>query len=243
MDRHTRKELKTDQFAKGVGSSVEFLAEHRGQATRWGLIALAVVVLVAGIWIYRSHQATQRAELLAKAMQVEDATVGAPQPPRLSFPTAEDKEKARLAAFTEVAVKFPGSQEAAIAQLAVAASQADKGQIDEAVKTFQNIMDTAPDPYGSVAKSSLAQIYISQGKTDEAEKLLRQLVDKPTMFVSKDQATLDLAKLIGKKNPAEARKLLEPLSASKRSAVSRAAVAAMGSIAGNSAPPAVQITN
>jgi predicted negative regulator of RcsB-dependent stress response len=230
MDRHTRKELKTDKFAQGVGTGFEFIAEHRSQATRWGVIALAVVVIAAGIWLYRSHQATQRTELLAKAMQVDDATVGTPQPPRLNFPTAEDKEKARIAAFTDVAVKYPGSQEAAIAQLAVAAAQADKGQVDEALKTFQNIMDTAPDPYNSVAKLSLAQIYDSQGKTDEAEKLLRQLVDNPTMFVSKDQATLDLGQLLAKKNPAEARKLLEPLSQSKRTIVSRAAVAAMSNI-------------
>jgi predicted negative regulator of RcsB-dependent stress response len=237
MDRHTRKELKTDKFAQGVGSGFEFLSEHRGQATRWGLIALAVVVIAAGIWVYRSHQATQRAELLAKAMQIDSASVGAPQPPRLNFPTTDDKEKALVTAFTEVAVKYPGTQEAAIAQLAVAATQVDKGQMDEALKTFQSVMDSAPDPYNSVAKSSIAQIYASQGKTDDAEKLLRQLVDKPTMFVSKEQATLDLAQVIAKKNPAEARKLLEPLSASKRSAVSRAALAAMGSIATSSASP------
>ena len=236
MDRLTRKELKTDKFAQGVGSSFEFLSEHRGQAMRWGLIGLAVVVIVGGVWIYRSHQATLRTELLSKAMQVEDATVGTPQPPRLNFATIDEKEKARIAAFTDVAVKYPGSQEAAIAQLAVAATQADKGQVDDALKTFKNVADTAPDPYNSVAKSSMAQIYESQGKTDEAEKLLRQLVDNPSMFVSKEQATLDLAQLIAKKNPTEARKLLEPLSASKRSVVSRAAVAAMGAIAANSAP-------
>ena len=81
-----------------------------------------------------------------------------------------------------------------------------------------------------MAKSSIAQIYLSQGKTDEAEKLLRQLVDNPSMFVSKDQATLDLAQAIAKKNPTEARKLLEPLVASKRSVISRAAVTTMGTI-------------
>jgi len=230
MDRHTRKELKTDKFAQGVGTGFEFLSEHRGQATRWGVIALAAVVIAAGIWLYRSHQATQRTELLAKAMQVDDATVGTPQPPRLNFPTAEEKDKARIAAFTDVAVKYPGSQEAAIAQLAVAAAQADKGQVDDALKTFQNIVDTAPDPYNSVAKLSLAQIYVSKGKSDEAEKLLRQLIDNPTMFVSKEQATLDLGQLLAKKNPTEARKLLEPLSQSKRTVVSRAAIAAMSSI-------------
>jgi predicted negative regulator of RcsB-dependent stress response len=236
MDRHTRKELKTDKFAQGVGTGFEFIAEHRGQAVRWGVIALVVVVIAAGVWLYRTHQATQRTELLAKAMQVDDATVGTPQPPRLNFPTAEDKEKARIAAFTDVAVKYPGSQEAAIAQLAVAAAQADKGQVDEALKTFQNIKDTAPDPYNSVAKLSLAQIYISQGKADEAEKLLRQLVDNPTIFVSKEQATLDLGQLLAKKNPTEARKLLEPLSQSKRTVVSRAAVAAMSNITASPAP-------
>src|SRR5579862_6032755 len=99
MDRHTRKELKTDKFAEGVGSSFEFLSEHRGQAMRWGLVALAVVLIAGGIWVYRSHQATQRAELLAKAMQIDSASVGAPQPPRLNFPTVEDKGKALLAAF------------------------------------------------------------------------------------------------------------------------------------------------
>jgi len=232
MDRHTRKELKTDKFAQGVGTGFEFLSEHRGQAQRWGLIAAAVVVLVAGIWLYRGHQATQRTELLAKALRIDEATVAAPQPQpqQLNFATIEDKEKARAAAFAEVATKYPGSQEAAIAQLGIAATQTDKGQIDEALKTFQNIADTAPDPYKAVAKSSIAQIYLSQGKNDEAEKLLRQLVADPTMFVSKDQATLDLAQAISKKNPAEARKLLEPLVASKRNVVSRAAVAAMGSI-------------
>jgi len=235
MDRQTRKELKTDKFAQGVGTGFEFLSEHKGQATRWILIGLAVIVIVAGIWVYRSHQATARAELLAKAMQIEDATVGTPQPPRQNFATVEERDKARIAAYTDVAAKYPGSNEAAIAQLAVAASQSERGQLDDALKSFQSVMDTAPDPYNSVAKSSIAQIYASQGKDDEAEKLLRQLVDKPSVLVSKEQATLDLARLIAKKNPAEARKLLEPLSQSKRSIVSRAAVAAMGSIAASAA--------
>lgn len=236
MDRRTRKELKTDKFAQGFESGFDFLSEHRGQAIRWGLIALAVVVIVGGIWLYRSHQATQRADLLAKAMQIDDAVVGPPQPPRLSFTTPEDKEKARIAAFTAVAVKYPGSAEGAMAQLALAAAQADKGQIDEATKTFQNISATAPTPYDSVAQLSLAQIYQSQGKSAEAEKLLRQLIDKPTVFVSKEQATIELAKVLAKSKPAEARKLLDPLGASPRTAISRAAVAVMGTITASAAP-------
>ncbi|HEY2844159.1 MAG TPA: tetratricopeptide repeat protein [Bryobacteraceae bacterium] len=238
MDRHTRKELKTDKFAQGVGTGFEFVTHHRALMVRYGLIALAVVVVAAGIWTYRSHQATLRTDLLTKAMQIDEATVGAPQPPRMSFPTFEEKEKARIAAFTNVATQYPGSQEGAIAQLAVAAAQSDEGHLDDAIKTFKAVSDGAPAPYASVAQLSLAQIYESQGKTADAEKLLRQLIDNPTVFVSKDQATLELAQLLAQSNPAEARKLVAPLSASPRSAVSRAAVAVLGTIP--NAPPAAQ---
>ena len=117
MDRHTRKELKTDKFAQGVGSGFEFLSHHRGQAARYSLIGVAVVALAGGYWLYRGHQTTLRTDLLSKAMLIDEAAVGPPQPPKLSFPTAEEKEKARLAAFTDVAAKYPGSQEGAIAQL------------------------------------------------------------------------------------------------------------------------------
>ncbi len=56
---------------------------------------------------------------------------------------------------------------------------------------------------------------------------LRSIIDDPTILVSKPQATITLAKIVAKKNPAEARKLLEPLRA-ERGPVSRAAITALG---------------
>ena len=236
MDRHTRKELETDKFAQGVGSGFDFITHHRSEVMRWGLLGLAVIVVVAGVWAYRSHQATLRDQALAKAMEIDAALVGPPQPPHLTFPTPEAKDKARIAAFSEVASKYPGTQEGAIAGLAVAAAQADNGHIDDALKTFKDINNSAPSPYDSVARLSMAEIYDSQSKTVEAEKLLRQLIDKPTVFVSKDQATLELARILAKSNPAEARKLVAPLSQSPRTTVSRAAVAVLGTIPASPAP-------
>jgi hypothetical protein len=60
-------------------------------------------------------------------------------------------------------------------------------------------------------------------------KLLRSLIDDPTVFVSKDQAALTLAKLIGPTKPAEARNLLDPLRA-KPGAVGQAAMQAYGDL-------------
>jgi len=83
--------------------------------------------------------------------------------------------------------------------------------------------------YAALARLSLAQIYESQGKSGEAEKLLRHVVDNPTTLVSKEQATISLAKVLAKTKPDEARKLLEPLR-TERSAVSRAAIQAISDL-------------
>jgi predicted negative regulator of RcsB-dependent stress response len=65
--------------------------------------------------------------------------------------------------------------------------------------------------YASLAKVALADIYFSDGRVDQGEKMLRDLMEHPTIFVSKEQAALSLAKhLIGRKN-AEVRKLLAPI--------------------------------
>jgi hypothetical protein len=41
--------------------------------------------------------------------------------------------------------------------------------------------------------------------------VLRDLIAKPTVFVSSEQATVSLARFLAQKKPAEARRLLEPL--------------------------------
>jgi prepilin-type processing-associated H-X9-DG protein len=80
-----------------------------------------------------------------------------------------------------------------------------------------------------MAKLSLAQVYFLDGHVSQAEALLRALIAHPTLFVSKEQATLALASGLAKTNPGEARKLVEPLRTS-RSAVSAAALELYGEL-------------
>jgi predicted negative regulator of RcsB-dependent stress response len=191
---------------------------------------LAVIVVVAGIYFYNSHQAATRGEALAQALRVDDATVGADtQPSNLHFNTKEEKDKARTKAFADVAAKYHGSQEGAIAAMYLASDVADKGDLVNAEKQFKDIMDSAPKDYAALARLSLAQIYEGEGKNAEAEKLLRYAVANPTATVSKEEATIELAKFIGKTDPAQARKMLEPLR-TERASISRAAVNALGEL-------------
>ena len=230
MDRRTRKGLKTDKFAQNVTHGFEFLTDHGAEAKRYSAIAVVVIALAAGIYFYNRHQATAREEALAHALRLDDATVGANvQPANLHFNTQEEKDKALSTALTDVTAKYHGSAEGAIAGIYLASNVADKGNLTEAEKRYKDVMDSAPKDYAALARLSLAQVYEGENKPAEAEKLLREAVAHPTATVSKESATIELAKLISKTKPAEARKLLEPLR-TERASVSRAAVAALGEI-------------
>jgi len=235
VDRQTRKDLKTDKFAQEVGNTFEFLSDHRDQVQRYG-IALAVLLVLGGAYyFYTRSQANARQEALAAALRVDDATVGPQQaPPLLNFPTAEEKEKARQKAFGDLAAKYHGTQEGAIGAMYLGASAVDRGDNAAAERIYKDVIDSGPAAYASVASVALAEVYATQGKIDDAEKLLRKVVANPTEFVSKEEATIDLAEVIATTKPKEARELLEPLRAA-RSTVSRAAIAALGKIPQNAA--------
>ena len=62
-----------------------------------------------------------------------------------------------------------------------------------------------------------------------AARYLRDLMAHPALTVSKEAAALALGRVLVKTNPAEARKLLEPLR-NERAAISQAAVTALGEL-------------
>ena len=212
MARITRKELKTDKFALEVGQTVSFFEEHQKEILRYGAIALGVVALIVAFNIYSRHQHVRREEALSKAIQLQEAPVAPSNPSGgVTFPTQEAKDQATLQAFSTLAAQYSGSAEGEIAQYYVACVLADQGKMANAEKSFLEVSQKGNANYASLAKLSLAEIYFSDGRDADGEKMLRDLIAHPTMFVSKDQATITLARFLMMKKPAEARKLLDPL--------------------------------
>jgi predicted negative regulator of RcsB-dependent stress response len=224
VSRITRKELKTDKFALEVEHTVTFFEEHQQQIVRYGGIVLAAAVLIAGYSLYARHQHSNREEALYKAIQVQEAPVGQPSPGvNLNFPTQEAKDQVAVKAFSDLRSQYPGSAEGEIAQYYLASIQADQGKLAEAEKSFKDVADKADAKYASLAKLALAPIYFADGRDQQGEAMLKDLSDHPTEFVSKDQASLLLARHFLTKKPAEARKLLDGLRG-KPGAVGQAAM-------------------
>ncbi|MGE5567588.1 MAG: tetratricopeptide repeat protein [Rhodospirillales bacterium] len=228
MDRITRKELKQDKFALEVERTVEYVSEHRKSLIRYGVSGAAVLVLVIGFLAYSRHQQGARHEALSAALEIQQAAIGAPPNEFIrSYPTEQARNEAAKKAFGELAADYSGSDEAIISEYYLGTITASEGKTAEAEKWLKSVVNSGNANYASLAKLALAQIYKAEGKLGEGEALLRSLIDKPTDFVSKEQATIELADLIASSKPAEARKLLEPLR-TERSAVSRVAIAKLG---------------
>jgi lipopolysaccharide biosynthesis regulator YciM len=227
VDRFTRKELKSDRFALEVQHSIQVVADHRQQLTRWGTVAGVMAILVIAVVLYRNHEHTLRQEALHNAQLLQNATIG-PQVNEfnVSFPTQAERDKAVNKAFTELAAKYPGSDEGLIAEFFLGTNAADQGKLPEAEKRLKEVADSST-PYSALGKVSLAQVYAAEGKLGDGEKLLQSLIDHPTPLVSKEAATIVLAELIQSKDPQRARKLLEPLRSNPRSSVSRVAISAL----------------
>lgn len=229
MDRLTRKELKTDEIAEKAFDLWQWVTVNKTMVIRVGAAVVVIGLAWLGYSLYSSSQATARQAALAKALHLDEATVGATndQPTAAHFATEDEKNKAAQAAFADVAAHYRGSQEGAIAEMYLAGAAAEKGDMTQAEQRFQGVIDNAPKNYAALATVSLAQLLGSEGKIDQAEKLLRNLMTHPTSTVSKDSAQLALAQILAKTKPEEARKLLAELTVpgQSRGPIIRAALA------------------
>jgi predicted negative regulator of RcsB-dependent stress response len=210
--RITRKELKSDKFAQEVGLTVTFFEEHQKDVVRYGGIGVAVILLIGGFMVYQRHEHSARQEELGKAIRIQEtpvATVAAGG--QQTFPTQDAKDQAAIKAFSDLASKYSGSDEGAIAGYYLGAIHSDQGKLGDAEKNFLDVATHGDKNYASLAKIALSEIYFSDGRFDTGVKTLRDLMDHPTIFVSKEQAAIALARHYTGRNNAEARKLLAPI--------------------------------
>jgi predicted negative regulator of RcsB-dependent stress response len=207
----TRKELKTDQVALTLESAFDYVQIHQKQAIQVAAAVVLAAALVVGGYFWWDHARTVREEKLSAAMQIASAPVGPARPNTLTYPTQAEKDTAEQKAFSDMAAQYGGSREGAIAEYTLAGVATSAGRNDEARKRYAQVVDSGDKEYRALAKISLAQLDFSEGKDADGEKLLHELMDSPTAVVSKDQATMTLARLIARKRPSEARALLAPL--------------------------------
>ena len=224
MTRHELKDqLQHDQFTDTVASALNYASSHRQRLISWGVIAALVLLAIGAAFWINSYRAAARRQDLGAAFAIVDATVGPSNGYTKTFATEEEKRDASIKALSNVVAKDAGTHEGFIAQYYLGCLKAQKNDTHGAEADLLTVAKSRSDS-AALAKIALAQLYVTNHRTSEAQELLKSIVNKPTDLVSKSQAEILLAQLVASSNPQESKRILQSLKApGERSAVSRAA--------------------
>ena len=233
MTRHELKEqLRHDHFTDVVSDAFGYTQEHRDQVIRWVIVAVILAALAGLAFWYNTYRRSVQQQDLQAAFTILEAPVAPPSPTPNSFPNEQAKRQASIQALSKVISKDGGSREGLIAQYYRGTLKAQSGDVKGAIADLETVAQSNKDS-APLAKIALAQLYAGQNRVADAQRLLRQVIDKPTDLVSRAQAQILLARLEETTNPKDAKRLLESMTKTPNQdpAVTRAAEAVSSQLA------------
>ena len=212
MTQHvSRKELKTDEVRDTFLQGIKALASHQ-RATLYIVVAALVVVLgVFGWRAYAARETVKASAAFDTSMNVFQAPVAAPgttpQPGVVTYKDEKTKYTEAVQKLADVAAKYPRTRPGELARYYQALSLEKLDKNDDAKKALQPLTASSDADFAAMARFELAQLDDRMGQGDEATKVYRDLIAKPTILVPKPVVMLALAHHYGEKNPTEAAKL------------------------------------
>jgi len=214
----TRHQLKQDRFSKvtfeAAGNAAHWSVEHQSK-----LIAAVVVVIVIGAiafggWYYLNSQDEKASAEFSTAVRTWETPLRPagvpPQPGTDSFASAQERATAARKQFQAIVDKYPRTHTADMARYFVGLASAQLGDNAAAERSLQEAARSSNADLAALGKFALASVYRAENKDAQAIDLYKQLMDKPTLVVSKATAQLELASFYeSRQKPDEAKKIYE----------------------------------
>jgi len=204
----SRRELKKDEVRATLAHGAEAVLSHQQIVLYIVILAVVVALGVFGWRSYLQRQTDKASVAFDSALKVFQAPVGAPAAPGgLAYPDANKKFTEAEQKFAEVASKFQRVRPGQLARYYAALSLEQLGKDNDARKWLEGLVGNKDEDIAALAQFQLALIADRTGQGDEAVKLYRRLLDKPTAMVPKPTILLALAQHYSEKDPAQAAKL------------------------------------
>jgi tetratricopeptide (TPR) repeat protein len=214
----TRHQLKQDRFSKvtfeAAGNAAHWSVEHQSK-----LIAAVIVVIVIGAiafggWYYLNSQDEKASAEFSTAVRTWETPLRPagvpPQPGTDSFASAQERATAARKQFQAIVDKYPRTHTADMARYFVGLASAQLGDNAAAERSLQEAARSSNADLAALGKFALASVYRAENKDAQAIDLYKQLMDKPTLVVSKATAQLELASFYeSRQKPDEAKKIYE----------------------------------
>jgi predicted negative regulator of RcsB-dependent stress response len=214
----TRHHLKQDTFSRVTIGAAEKTAhwsvEHRNTLAVGGIAVVVIAAAVLGGWYYLGAQNEKASFDLSVAVRTLDTPLrpaGTPaQPDSPSFGSSKERAEAAKKQFQGIVDKYPHTRTADMARYFLGVTSEDAGDNAAAEKNFKAVASTGSKELASVAKLALAALYGNTNRVKDAVALYQELINQPTVSVSKVTAQLQLAELYQSSNqPLDAKRLYE----------------------------------
>lgn len=185
MDRQHRRELKHDKFVDELGTLSSRARENQRLLVTITAAAVALAVIVYGIYFYRSNREQKAQDALAAAISTMDSPLlpaaGAPPQPGAKFKTEKERTDAATKQFQDIVGNYSGSDAADVAGLYLARLDASKGDTASAKKFLQQFVSDHPKHFlvGS-ARYSLYQLRIEGGEAPQVVTDVQAQLAKPS---------------------------------------------------------------
>jgi predicted negative regulator of RcsB-dependent stress response len=143
-----------------------------------------------------------------KIFQARIRVAGEPvDPAEITYLDEKNKYTDADKKFLAVAGQYGRTKPGQMARYYAALSEVQLKQYPDAEKNLSPIVSSGDENLASLAKFQLAEVYLREIKGSQTVELLKQLSDKPSVFVPKPIAMLALADYYRKTDPAQASKL------------------------------------
>jgi len=216
----TRHQLKEDRFSKMTIEAAEktahWTAEHRSKVVA-AVIAIVVIAAIAfGGWYYVNTQDEKASAEFSTAVRTFETPVRPagvpPQPGTDSFASPEERATAARKQFQAIVDQYPRTHTADMARYFVGLAAAQLNDNAAAERSLQEATGSSNADLAALGKFALASVYRAENKNTQAVDLYKQLIDKPTIVVSKATAQLELAGLYeSQQKPDEAKKIYDQI--------------------------------
>jgi len=214
----TRHQLKQDRFSKVTIEAAENAAHWTEEHKTKLIVGVTAVVVIAAIvfggWYYINSQDEKASAELSTAVRTFETPVrpaGVPaQPGYDSFASAQERATAARKQFQAIADKYPHTRTADMARYFVGLAASQLNDNPAAERSLQEAAGSSNADLAALGKFALASVYRAESKDTQAVDLYKQLIDKPTIVVSKATAQLELAGFYeAQKKPDEAKRIYD----------------------------------
>ena len=218
MRAETRHQLKQDRFSKvtfeAAGNAAHWSEEHKSTLIVAAIAVVAIAAIAFGGWYYINSQDEKASAEFSTAVRTWETPLRPagvpPQPGSDSFASSQERATAARKQFQAIVDKYPRTHTADMARYFVGLASAQLGDNAAAERSLQEAAHSSNADLAALGKFALASVYRAENKDAQAIDLYKQLIDKPTLVVSKATAQIELASFYeSRQKPDEAKKIYE----------------------------------